>query len=179
MRKVLSITMAALMLLSLVACGGSDKEPESTPEPTPAAEPTPEPTPEPTEEPEDSTDKDGDGILDSGTYTLPCGVELDFSPKVRNDTTGNWRFSATAYNVPPADFAFEYYQMMFSSDDEIHAIWNATLGTMTRVSVMSGLLFVDTMEYVDGEQHDANLLFSGMLLDSRVLDAATGEEVEL
>lgn len=179
MRKVLSVTMAALMLLSLVACGGADKEPDPTPEPTPAAEPTPEPTPEPTEEPEDSTDKDGDGILDSGRYTLPSGVEINFSPSVRNDVTGKWRLSSTAYSVPTADFAFEYYQMMFSSDDEIHAIWNATLGTMTRVSVMSGLLFVDTMEHVDGEEHDADLLFTGELLESRVLDAATGEEVEL
>lgn len=67
---------------------------------------------------------------------------------------------------------------MFVSDDEIHGVWNATLGTMTCIKVMSGLLFVDTYEYVDGEEHDANLMFSGMLLDSKIIDKETGEPFE-
>lgn len=40
---------------------------------------------------------------------------------------------------------------------------------------MSGLLFVDTYEYVDGEEHDAKIMFSGTLLDSKILYADTGE----
>ena len=35
--------------------------------------------------------------------------------------------------------------------------------------MMSGLLFVDTYEYVDGEEHDAKIMFSGTLLDSKIL----------
>ena len=49
---------------------------------------------------------------------------------------------------------------------------------MTCIKVMSGLLFVDTYEYVDGEEHDANLMFSGMLLDSKIIDKETGEPFE-
>lgn len=66
---------------------------------------------------------------------------------------------------------------MFSSPEEIHGVWNATLGTTTCIKAMSGLLFVDTYEYVDGEEHDAKILFSGTLLDSKIVDIATGEEI--
>lgn len=128
-------------------------------------------------EPESEVESD-DGAIKYGNYTLPCGMKLYFSDSVRNDVTGKWRISTTSDSVVPADCAMEYYQTMFSSDDEIHAVWNATLKTTTRFSVMSGLLFVDTMEYVKGEEHDANLLFSGMLLDSKIIDLKTGKPLE-
>lgn len=40
------------------------------------------------------------------------------------------------------------------------------------------MLFVDTYEYVDGEEHDANLMFTGMLLDSKLICRETGEALE-
>ena len=49
---------------------------------------------------------------------------------------------------------------------------------MTSIKAMSGLLFIDTFEYVDGEEHDAKLLFSGMLLDSQIIDIETGKPFE-
>lgn len=114
-----------------------------------------------------------------GPCTLPSGFEITlFYNKVRNDVTGNWRLAAGASGTPISSCALEYYETMFTSDDEIHAVWNATLGTTTSIKVMSGLLFVDTFEYVDGEEHDAKLLFSGMLLDSQIIDLATGEPWE-
>lgn len=116
--------------------------------------------------------------ISTGSYTLPCGVEVSFRDQVRNDVTGKWRFSSTADSTPPADFALEYYQTLFSSDDEVHAVWNATLGTMTRITCSGGLLYVDTLEYVDGEEHDAKTLFSGDVLDSVIIDTATGKPVE-
>lgn len=111
-----------------------------------------------------------------GPCTLPSGFEITlFYNTVRNDVTGNWRLAAGSSSIPVADCAFEYYNTMFLSDDEIHAVWNASLGTTTCIKAMSGLLFVDTYEYVDGEEHDAKLLFSGLLLDSQILDLKTGE----
>ena len=50
MKKLLSMLLATLMVLSLCACGSSSSAPATTPEPTPA--PTPTPTPEP--QPEDT-----------------------------------------------------------------------------------------------------------------------------
>lgn len=114
----------------------------------------------------------------SGTYTLPCGMKIQFWDEVRNDVTGEWRRAATSDSLVPADYGLEYYQEMFSSDDEIHSVWNATLKTTTRISVSGGLLFVDTFEYIDGEEHDAKIMFSGELLDSRIIDVETGELCE-
>ena len=116
--------------------------------------------------------------IQSGTYTLPCGMQLLFYDSVRNDVTGNWRRAGTSSSLVPADYAIEYYEMMFSSEDEIHAVWNATLNTTTKISVSGNLLFVDTFEYVDGEEHDAKIMFSGILLDSQILDLETGEPFE-
>lgn len=118
------------------------------------------------------------GPPENGTYTLPCGMEFQFWDEVRNDVTGRWRRAATSDSFVPADYALEYYEMMFSSDDEIHSIWNATLGTTTRITVAFGTLYVDTFEYVKGEEHDAKLMFSGTLLDSRMVDIESGEPLE-
>lgn len=135
-----------------------------------------EPQGEESEEPERS--QEDSGTLESGTYTLPCGMKIQFFDFVRNDVTGKWRRATTADSFVPADYALEYYNEMFSSDDEIHSIWNATLKTNTRITASSGLLFVDTLEYVEGEEHDAKLMFSGMLLDSKIINIETGEPVE-
>jgi len=53
MKRILALTLALLMLLTLGACGKKEVTPEPTAEPTPAptAEPTPEPTPTATPEP--------------------------------------------------------------------------------------------------------------------------------
>lgn len=133
---------------------------------------------QPTQEPDSYSSREETVNIKTGSYDLPCGVCLLFYDSVRNDVTGRWRYSATSTSVATAGYALEYYNEMFSSDDEIHGVWNATLGTMTCIKVFANSLFVDTYEYVDGEEHDANLMFSGMLLDSRIIDIETGEEIE-
>ena len=120
----------------------------------------------------------GSQAVESGAYTLPCGMNIQFWDNVRNDVTGNWRRAATSDSLVPADYALEYYNEMFSSDEEIHSIWNATLKTNTRIMLFGNLLFVDTLEYVEGEEHDAKKMFSGDVLDSKVINIETGEEVD-
>lgn len=129
------------------------------------------------EAPSISSQPDEDGSKKSGTYTLPCGMKIHFNDSVRNDVTGDWKISSTSDSLVPADYAIEYYEEMFSADDEIHGIWNATLKTTTCIKKFENLLFVDTYEYVDGEEHDANKLFGGALLDSQIVDLETGEAV--
>lgn len=130
-----------------------------------SAAPTPTPTPS--------------GPPENGTYTLPCGMEFQFWDEVRNDVTGRWRRAATSDSFVPADCALEYYEMMHYYTGEIHSVWNATLQTTTSISASGGLLFVDTYEYVKGEEHDAKIMFSGKLLDSRIISIETGEPIEL
>ncbi len=181
--KLAAVSLSLLAALSLSSCSA---DPAQTTPPAGAAgsssPSTSEAAPEseaPSEAVATEPEASEAGAVKSGSYTLPCGLNLNFSDSVRNDVTGKWRLATTADSMAPADCALEYYEALFSSDDEIHAVWNATLGTMTRITASGGLLFVDTLEYVKGEEHDANLLFSGELLDSRIYDIATGEPVDL
>ena len=180
MKKLLALMLALMLVFSLAACGDNGDQTNADPTQSPSQE---QEGPGPAEsEDNDPTESDepveSDSSIKSGQYTLPSGFNIFFYSSVRNDVTGNWRLSTTADSFVPAEYAVEYYETMFSSDDEIHAIWNATLGTTTRISAMGGMLFVDTLEYVDGEEHDAKLLFSGDLLDSKIIVIETGELLE-
>ena len=99
--------------------------------------------------------------------------------KVRNDVTGNWRISTIAENIEMQKFALDYYKTYFESDDEIHAIVNFNYNTTTKISVMGNLLDVTVYEYVDKEEHDAKLLFSGTLLKEYHVNMDNGEIEEV
>jgi hypothetical protein len=98
---------------------------------------------------------------------------------VRNDVTGNWRIATIVENIEMQDYALDYYKEYFKSDDEIHAIVNFNYKTTTKISVMGNLLDVSVYEYVDKEEHDAKLLFSGMLLKEYHVNKDTGEIEEI
>lgn len=118
------------------------------------------------------------GPVKSGSYTLPCGVELEFSDSVPNDKTGCWRMSTTETGSIAFDYAVEYYNEMFSDDDEIHAIINKPYKTTTALSTSSGILFVDIHAYSEREEKNADQLFGGDLIDSKMFDIKTGELIE-
>ena len=182
---VIIVLVLAAIGSSVNSGNGEDKTPSSSvaesslaqePTATPTVAPTPTNTPSPTKAPETSSQST---TKEPGRYTLPdSGLEINFQTSVRNDVTGNWRLATTSDSIVPAECAVEYYKTMFSSDDEIHGIWNATLGNMTSISVGSGMLFVDTYEYVNGEEHDAKLMFSGNKLMSEVFDLSTGQPLD-
>lgn len=114
----------------------------------------------------------------SVVYNLPCGMELTYYDSVPGDVTGRWRVATTSFGSAPSNYAAEYYNNVFSSDDEVHAICDPTLGTTTRIKVEQGLLFVDTLKYVDGEEKDAEILFSGDILRSKAFDKQTGKSIK-
>jgi len=94
---------------------------------------------------------------------------------VRNDVTGNWRIATIAESIETQNYALDYYNKYFEGDEEIHAIVNFTYNTTSKISVMGNLLDVTIYEYVDKEEHDAKLLFSGMVLDEYFIDIDSGE----
>ena len=71
------------------------------------------------------------------------------------------------------------YKKYFSNNTEIHAIVNFTHNTTAKLTVMGNILDVSIYEYVDNEEHDANLLFSGMLLKQYFVYMDTGEIEEI
>jgi len=93
---------------------------------------------------------------------------------VNNDVTGKWYLARVNGSGEMVDYALSYFLKHFGSDDEVHFLVNFGTGTTTRLNYADGLLFVSTYEYVDGEENDAKVMPSGMLLGSFIIDASTG-----
>lgn len=102
-------------------------------------------------------------------------IDVHYSDSVRNDSTGKWRISLVATSEEIQNFALDYYKSFFKSDEEIHAVVNFTPNTTSNITVIGNLLDVTVHEYVDGEEHDANELFSGAIISEYQINIETGE----
>lgn len=83
---------------------------------------------------------------------------------VPNDVTESWKYVTTALSTDFTEYDLSYYNTYFSDNKEIHAIINFTNNTTAKISVIGNMLDVTIYEYVDKEEHDADLLYSGKLL---------------
>jgi len=127
-----------------------------------------------TESPE-KTEKE----ITSGAHEI-AGAKFFFSNSVNNDVTGKWRISTVNTSMSAEEYALDYYKELFTADDEIHGIVNFALNTTSRITVSdSKTLDVTIFEYVDGEEHDAKELFSGMTLAEYSVDIETGKAEQL
>ena len=95
--------------------------------------------------------------------------------KVYQDVTGKWRVTLIYSDKDFIPYAPDYYHGYFESDDEIHAIINLYLKTTTKLTVSGVYLNATVYEYIDGEEHSANTLFSGMQYSSYTINKVTGE----
>jgi hypothetical protein len=94
---------------------------------------------------------------------------------VRNDVTGNWKVSTIAANVQMVYYAKDYYQRKFYNDEEIHCIVNFNNNTTTKIMYLSGNLYVTVFDYVDGEEHDADTMFTGTVLNDYIVYLDNGD----
>lgn len=119
----------------------------------------------------------------SGSQTSNSPLDdIDFHILYKNvpdDPTGNWRIVTTADGVPVHEYALDYYNKYFESDEEVHMIVNYNLHTTTSIISMSGMLFVNVYEYVDKEEHSAKTLCGGMHLGEYHVNIKTGETEEI
>lgn len=99
---------------------------------------------------------------------------LIYNGEVRNDNTGNWRYSGYTENDSQETFASEYYKAFFEDDKEIHAVINFTNKTTAKLAVVGEKIDVTIYEYVDGEEHDAKELFSGDVLKQYFVNISDG-----
>lgn len=98
---------------------------------------------------------------------------------VRNDKTGKWRLYECVTSADIDEYIYDFCESCVTSDDEIYFIVNFTLGVTYRIDPMGSIVLVDTLEYVDGEEHDASTLAGGMsLADTRMFDLSTRTETE-
>lgn len=123
---------------------------------------------------------DDDKPTDEKHDTTVNGVDISFQNSIRNDVTNKWRLARVATSKDIVEYAKEYHDTYFLSDDEIHAVINFTLNTTNKLSMLSpDIMDIQIMEYVDNEELDANILFSGMLLGEYHLTLSTGEVEEI
>ena len=113
--------------------------------------------------------------ITSGDYDI-AEISFQFSDFVQNDSTGRWKISLISSSKEVTDYSIEYYNTLFSSDDEIHAIINSASNTTNKISLLyPGMLDITVYKYVNGEESDANILFSGVLLNEYFINTETGE----
>lgn len=91
------------------------------------------------------------------------GISFSVS-KVQNDVTGNWRISTIAENIDIEYYALDYVKRYLHNKSQVHAIVNFTRNTTTSIKKYGNIIYVDIYDYVKGEEHDANRLFTGILL---------------
>lgn len=102
-------------------------------------------------------------------------IYFTYKSSVPNDVTGKWRLSTTSTSFDIASYALNYYKTYFKSDDEIHAVINKSNGTTSSLSVVAGQLNVTVHRYIDEEENDAKILFSGDVISQYYIDMNTGE----
>ncbi|MEA5083257.1 MAG: hypothetical protein VB018_03790 [Lachnospiraceae bacterium] len=189
MKKFLTITLATLCIVSLNGCGKKEQAAEPaaavtvTEEKTeaPAEEETKEEAAVPSEEAPAEEEKEpvehrtGEEIVGISDQDI-SDVDIIFDDTVRNDKTTNWRLARTADNIDFCKYALSYYNEYYKSDDEIHFMVNFTNKTTANMFVMSDYAIEVTFhEYVDKEEHDANTLGSGTVLETYFIYLDNGD----
>lgn len=120
-----------------------------------------------------------ENIEDTEENELPEELEDLHISDVRDDTTGNWRKVVDSQNFSMPENAIAYYDE-YMEEDEIHYLTSFATNTTTMISNVSDTLYVDITEYEDREEHSADTIGSGMLLQSYnvYLDSGEIEQVE-
>ena len=112
--------------------------------------------------------------VESGTYDID-GASFVFTDYVNDDTTGNWKLSKTADQVPVKKYALDYYKKIFNNDDEVHAVVNFTYKQTAAIKCLGNMLDVTVHEYVPKEEHSAKTLFGGRVIKEYQIDIKTGK----
>ena len=111
---------------------------------------------------------------------LTAEYSLMFFGPVNNDTTGNLRVAQYFAAAAQEQFARDYYYAYFTNDNEIHALISPMTQTTAKISVFGGSkLLVVIYSYVNGEESNAAVLFTGNMVGAYQIDLATGEIVNM
>lgn len=102
-------------------------------------------------------------------------VDVTFYDTFKNDTTGKWRKALVSTSEDIQEYALDYYQEYFKSDDEVHVIYNFSLNTVNCLTVNGDTLFISITDYVDDEEHDAKAACGGTHLGDLQISIESGE----
>ena len=179
---VVCLIIIAAAIISLLPSGKKDTDATTKEAETVSTEPaakmeTVEPTSDPESESESAKEvehRSGDEIIGISEKDI-SDLHLVYYESVIDDVTGKWRLSVMSEDVDIQDYVYSYYNKYFKDDTEIHGIVNLSSNTTARISCVSGMLFVTEYSYVDGEEHDAKLLYSGTPIKSYIVYTDNGD----
>ena len=170
--SIVALVISGLWLLVGIFGGAGNKNKNNKTSTTTSTEVVTElTTEEVTEEASEEDIADDKSVLQD---RLKDDMSLVWFGDVRNDATGNWRYSMYSESDSQETFALEYYKAFFESDDEIHAVINTTNKTTAKISVVGTKLDVTIHEYLEDEEHDANKLFGGDVLKQYLVSIDDG-----
>lgn len=106
---------------------------------------------------------------------LKDNEDLTFYSTVPNDVTEQMRMGVYYSGSSPENIAYDYYRAFFENDSELHALINLENKTSACLTVSGDKIDVMIYEYVDNEETDAELMFSGMVYAEYQIDKNTGE----
>lgn len=112
------------------------------------------------------------GVSDK-SFGTDCDATVNLMT-VRNDSTGNWEIMLIAEDIEISEYALNLFGDNAADDETVIFVVNFSKNTTTSIKYLGGSLVVDTYEYVDGEEHDANKLVSGTLLQEYAISVGSG-----
>lgn len=179
---VVCLIIIAATIISLLPSGKKDAVGTAKEAETVSTEPAAEiETTEPTNDPEPESEsakkiehRSGDEIIGISEKDI-SDLHLVYYESVIDDVTGKWRLSVMSEDIDIQDYIYSYYNNYFKDDTEIHGIVNLSSNTTARINCTAGMLFVTEYSYVDGEEHDAKLLYSGTPLKSYIVYVDNGD----
>ena len=174
MKTIFVVVCLIIIIAAIISLlpSGKDKtadivEESGTSSAEPSMEPAAEPEAESTEQSEEIEHRSGDEIIGISEKDI-SDLHLVYYESVIDDVTGNWRLAVMSEDVNIQDYIYSYYQQYFKADNEVHGIVNLSSKTTTRINYAAGMLTVTEYNYVDGEEHDAKLLYSGTPIRKRL-----------
>ena len=179
---VVCLIIIAAAIISLLPSGKKDTDATTKEAETVSTEPaakmeTAEPASDPESESESAKEvehRSGDEIIGISEKDI-SDLHLVYYESVIDDVTGKWRLSVMSEDIDIQDYIYSYYNNYFKDDTEIHGIVNLSSNTTARINCTAGMLFVTEYSYVDGEEHDAKLLYSGTPLKSYIVYVDNGD----
>lgn len=114
-------------------------------------------------------------VSDDAPAASSLNVDVTFYDAFKNDTTGKWRKALVSTSKDIQEYALDYYQEYFKSDDEVHVIYNFSLNTVNCLTVNGDTLFISITDYVNDEEHDAKAACGGAHLGDLQISIESGE----
>lgn len=109
-------------------------------------------------------------------------LDLEFKGNVKNDKTGKWKYAIlNDSDIDFTEYAVSYYNKHMNLD-ETHAIIVKPDSQTIRINSFKSspdVVYISVLEYVENEELDADLLFSGTVLKDYMVDLKTGKVEDL